>query len=763
MTGRPQHTGLKRLGPLFVAVLAAVILLSSAGLASASAATPSAPTLFSATPNNAQIVLTWAAPSSNGGYSIIGYKIYRGTISGGETFLTTLGTVLSYTNTGLTNGKTYYYKISAVNLVGEGPLSNEIAALPLAAVATVLSVTCSSTASVGSTIPISIALCTTGGAAVVGRTVHIDITRPSGTHFTEDLATNANGQLTTIAWVPTLAGTYILAASFAGDTQYLAASVSTSFTAVASAQTTSPSAPTLSPATPGNAKVVLTWKAPNSNGGSVIVNYKLYRGTAKGGEAFLVTLGNVLTYSDTGLTNGRTYYYKVSAVNGVGEGGLSNESSATPTAIDTSIKFTVVSSGSSYVVKNSAGTTVYTSTNAATAINYAINSLTSGRTTKEKVLLQGSFVLTSSINMASYTILQLDTGAKITAGNGMSGMMATATAKSNFEIVGGEWNGNRANRAVRNDNNPFRFTSCTYVVISNLNVHDGCYDNIEFENSNYITISNVDSGYSNWDNFMMAGCSNCIIENCYIHDSLEGGCYFYCEDDGIVEHVDNNILRNNTAARTYTSGLSISLRGLEDVGQNDLIENDTVIDCGSDGMHPGINLGWSSSTALRYVTNSIVQNNLVYQTSLYNSAGGCGDGILIQAKNCKVLNNTIHDIHDASINVRGNGNLVDGNSIANNGVAYPAIQIWDGNNNVISHNTIKTAARNGIYVIKTLTTGCTGNKIINNIISGIASAYYWCAIVDSTDTGNTISGNTVTGNHNCYDAAHNTWSNNTYK
>jgi uncharacterized spore protein YtfJ len=36
------------------------------------------------------------------------------------------------------------------------------------------------------------------------------------------------------------------------------------------------------------------------------------------------------SYTDTGLTNGQTYYYHVSAVNGNGEGSLSNEISATP-------------------------------------------------------------------------------------------------------------------------------------------------------------------------------------------------------------------------------------------------------------------------------------------------------------------------------------------------------------------------------------------------------------------------------------------------
>ncbi|MFL5676970.1 MAG: fibronectin type III domain-containing protein, partial [Chloroflexota bacterium] len=39
-----------------------------------------------------------------------------------------------------------------------------------------------------------------------------------------------------------------------------------------------------------------------------------------------------LTYSDTSVTNGTTYFYAVSALNAIGEGSRSTERSATPTA-----------------------------------------------------------------------------------------------------------------------------------------------------------------------------------------------------------------------------------------------------------------------------------------------------------------------------------------------------------------------------------------------------------------------------------------------
>src|SRR5439155_11098992 len=85
-------------------------------------------------------------------------------------------------------------------------------------------------------------------------------------------------------------------------------------------------------ATAGDATVTLTWSAPNSNGGSPITNYRIYRGTSSNGETLKATIGNVLTYTDTTVTNGVTYYYQVCALNNVGEGPRSNEASATPTA-----------------------------------------------------------------------------------------------------------------------------------------------------------------------------------------------------------------------------------------------------------------------------------------------------------------------------------------------------------------------------------------------------------------------------------------------
>ncbi len=114
-----------------------------------------------------------------------------------------------------------------------------------------------------------------------------------------------------------------------------------SSTSVAVTVQTVPSAPQNLVATPGNAQVTLSWSAPASNGGSAITNYNVYRGTSSGGEAFLAPAGNVLTYTDTAVTNGNTYYYQVTAVNIVGESARSNQASAAPSASITQPSLTV--------------------------------------------------------------------------------------------------------------------------------------------------------------------------------------------------------------------------------------------------------------------------------------------------------------------------------------------------------------------------------------------------------------------------------------
>ncbi len=82
-----------------------------------------------------------------------------------------------------------------------------------------------------------------------------------------------------------------------------------------------------------NSQASLSWAAPINNGGDAITNYEIYRGTASGGETLLTETANVLTYTDTTVSNGTKYFYKIAAKNTKGIGTQSSEADATPFAI----------------------------------------------------------------------------------------------------------------------------------------------------------------------------------------------------------------------------------------------------------------------------------------------------------------------------------------------------------------------------------------------------------------------------------------------
>ena len=188
---------------------------------------PTAPQNLVATAGNAQVSLSWTAPASNGGSAITNYKVYRSTTSGTETLLTTLGNVQTYTNTGLTNGQAYFYKVSAVNSVGESALSKEASATPTASVPTlhVSSIT-TSTQTVGGgnkKIDTFVAVRDSNNMLIQGATVSIKVKLPSGSVLASSGITDASGNVKIVVGPTKQKGSYtscidnVILAGFAFD------------------------------------------------------------------------------------------------------------------------------------------------------------------------------------------------------------------------------------------------------------------------------------------------------------------------------------------------------------------------------------------------------------------------------------------------------------------------------------------------------------------------------------------------------------------
>lgn len=278
-----------------------------------------APTGLTAAPGDGQIVLTWAAVSG-----VTGYNVYRGTSAGGEASSPIAANVPSPTlnDKGLTNGTAYFYKVAAVNANGPGEKSKEASATPTT-----------------STPPPVLPPAPSGLTAMPGdKQVMLAWTSVSGAASYKVFRGTSAG-----AESPTPVASGLPAPSF-NDTGltngityfYRVAAVNAAGTGGLSNETSAkpagmagPPAPAGLTATPGDKKVVLSWTAVSGATG-----YNVYRGTSAGGEAASPVASNVPapTFTDTGLTNGTTYFYKVAAVNANGAGEKSNEASAKPAA-----------------------------------------------------------------------------------------------------------------------------------------------------------------------------------------------------------------------------------------------------------------------------------------------------------------------------------------------------------------------------------------------------------------------------------------------
>jgi len=273
---------------------------------------PSKPSISSITAADGQVTLKWG-----GSPGATGYDIYQGTEAGGEgtTPIAPGVTDSSYVITGLTNGKTYYFQVTATNAWGTSPSSNEVSATPnpppttpvdLVAVpgnATIALSWSPSTAATAYNI-----YRTTNGPGTEGTAIYK--LRIPTTSFTDTNLVNG------ITYYYTVAAYSPIGTS--------AQSVEASAMPLAP-----PAAPIDLNAKAGADSVNLTWQAA-----ARAASYNIYRGTTADGEDTTPVATGVTntSFTDNSVTDGTRYFYKVAAVNVGGTSSLSSEAAATPLA-----------------------------------------------------------------------------------------------------------------------------------------------------------------------------------------------------------------------------------------------------------------------------------------------------------------------------------------------------------------------------------------------------------------------------------------------
>lgn len=161
---------------------------------------------------------------------------------------------------------------------------------------------------------------------VAGKVIQVTITKDGNAFDSFTVTTGTNGTVT-FDYLLSQGGSYVARADFAQDTQYLA---STNYTNFVYGADVVPSAPTASIGSVSAGQIKINWTTPTSDGGSAITGYKVYES-----GVLHATLGLVNTWTDTGLPENSTFYYKVAATNAIGQGALSNEVYATtPIVLD---------------------------------------------------------------------------------------------------------------------------------------------------------------------------------------------------------------------------------------------------------------------------------------------------------------------------------------------------------------------------------------------------------------------------------------------
>ena len=320
------------------------------------------------------LVVSWSAPSDNGGASVTGYQLTGtdGTSNGAATSPATI--------TGLEDGIPYTFTVAAINSAGVGAASSATNTPANAAPAAPTGVT--ATAGNASATVTWTAPANTGGSAIQSYTVNCS----------DGQSQTVSGTTATFGLTNGVAVTFTVSATNTANS----GPFSSASNSVTPSGGTLAGAPTGLSGTAGNAQVALSWTAPASAGTAAITDY-VVEYTPSGGSASTVTIGSESTsYTKTGLTNDTSYSFRVAAITSVGTGTYSSSTSVTPTAGSTPV-ITITQQPVAATVTNGTGTWSVTATTTSGTLTYQWQRHQGG----------GNYANISGATSASYTRTQM--------------------------------------------------------------------------------------------------------------------------------------------------------------------------------------------------------------------------------------------------------------------------------------------------------------------------------------------------------------------
>jgi uncharacterized repeat protein (TIGR03806 family) len=299
----------------------------SALSASVSATTPPAPVVDTTPPtvpgnvsaaaqSATQILVTWNA-STDAGFGVAGYRVYR---NGSATPLATV-TTTSFTNTGLTASTAYSYTVRAFDAAtpaNESALSAAASATTLAApdtTAPTVPANVTAVAQSSTQILVSWNASTDAGTGVAGYRVFRDgSTTPLATVTTTSFTNGGLAAGTTHSYT---------VRAFDAATPANVSALSASVSATTTADTTPPTVPAnVTAVAQSSSQILVSWSA--STDASGISGYRVFR---NGGATPVATV-TTTNYTDTGLAAATLYSYTVVAVDGAAPANVSAPSAA---------------------------------------------------------------------------------------------------------------------------------------------------------------------------------------------------------------------------------------------------------------------------------------------------------------------------------------------------------------------------------------------------------------------------------------------------